>query len=176
MMDNWHRNYTQEELKIVYPTYLDKQKYKEDFENIVATNVIERFRKSDLLNYNPATKEQLKEWSTWNFPDVLENINNTEAKLKQEWSTEKWDPFVEEEKVANMFQPARQRYMNSDRYKAYILYGKEQYNLLDAYNKSKTHNNLKDLYIHIWKHGKIIQTEIPPCPIIKNIDKDSTEE
>lgn len=169
--DNWHRPYTQQELNVVCPSYLDKQRMKQDFTNLVAKNVTERFQ-PNLLNYRPASKEQIKEWSTWIYPEALTKVINTENKIKQEHSSEKFDPFIEEAKVANMFEPTRTNYMKTTRFQAYLLYGKEQHELFYIYNKSKLDDDLHNLYLHIRKHGKIIQHELPKQPIIPKKEED----
>lgn len=168
---DWHRSYTKEELEIVYPA--NKEERLEEFESLVQKEVNKRFQNLNSKEFTPATKEQIEEWKSWVTSESIEKTEKYINTLKQKWVTEKWDPFKEERKIANMFEKDKQRYMNSDRFKAYKLYGKEQYDLYNIYEKEYLAEDLKTLHIHIQKHGKIIQYELPPCPIITKEKEDN---
>ncbi len=159
-------NYTQKQLDDLMDSKYNIDVI-EQIQNIANYNTANRF----ILNTKckPATKEHLKEWSSWTFsPNAYQKALDDERKIKDEWRNERWNPLKEEIFLASSFEPNKQKYMATSRYKAYILYGKEQHKLLYNYEKSKSNDDVDLILKHINQHGQFIKN----VPVKEILDED----
>lgn len=162
-------NYTPSELAQIFLDKEEIEKIVQDIQNIADYNTKNRF----ILNMNsiPASKSQLKEWSSWKFSsNAYQKALDEEEKIKNEWRNERWNPSKEEFFLASSFETNKQKYMSTTRYKAYILYGREQRKLLYNYNKTKSDEDIDILIKHVSQHGQFID-KVP----IKEINKEEVK-
>lgn len=145
----------------------------EAYEAQLETKVKQRFSPAvTMAGFKPASAAQIAEWTAWlSTPEAAKAHNKvvemTETAMAT-WNNHKFNPVAMEHGLAGMWPAEKNKYMRSPMWVAYENYGKEQYELLNAYNKILTNGIktkedyikadklYKDLAAHINKHGRII--------------------
>lgn len=142
-------------------------KKQEAYDEHLKTKSQEHFQTNkDLMDgFKPASREQLKEWATWletpSATQAFKRLAAEESEIMKTWDNHKWDVVYMEQRYNNMWPKQRSLFEKSAEWKAYMMFGKQQYKLLETYNNTdklskECEEVFNQLTSHIDKHGQII--------------------